>query len=255
MCRWLAYKGGPIYLEELISEPSHSLIDQSIHATEGKTPTNGDGFGIGWYGQRETPGVYREVLPAWNDRNIKSLAHQISSSLFFAHVRASTGTETTRPNCHPFAHGRWLFMHNGQVGGYEQIRRSLEALIPDNSYSSRTGTTDSEALFLMMLADGLDRDPQGALQATLQKTEAVMAAAGIKSALRFTAALSDGTNIYAARYASDDKPPTLYYSADADRTIVVSEPLEEQGRIWQPVPKNHLLTIDAQGGTEVTALH
>src|SRR3712207_7561912 len=51
----------------------------------------------------------------------------ICSRLFFAHVRASTGTSTTRANCHPFAHGRHLFMHNGQIGGYARIKRRLEA--------------------------------------------------------------------------------------------------------------------------------
>ena len=82
-----------------------------------------------------------------------------------------------------------------------------------------------------------------------------MREAAVEAPLRFTAALSDGATIYAARYASDDQPPTLYYCADSERTIVVSEPLEEKGRTWQPVPKNPLLTIDAQGGTTVTALH
>ncbi|MGA4923289.1 hypothetical protein, partial [Bacillus subtilis] len=32
--------------------------------------------------------------------------------MFFAHVRAATGTAVTRQNCHPFACGRWMFMHN-----------------------------------------------------------------------------------------------------------------------------------------------
>ena len=31
-------------------------------------------------------------------------------------MRAATGTATSRANCHPFAHGQHLFMHNGQVG-------------------------------------------------------------------------------------------------------------------------------------------
>ncbi len=50
MCRFLAYEGEPILLEALVTAPSHSLIHQSMHASEGKTETNGDGFGVGWYG-------------------------------------------------------------------------------------------------------------------------------------------------------------------------------------------------------------
>ncbi len=59
-----------------------------------------------------------EIRPAWSDENLTSFCAQVRSPLFFAHVRASTGTPTTRANCHPFAHGRFLFMHNGQVGGF-----------------------------------------------------------------------------------------------------------------------------------------
>ena len=36
MCRFLAYRGSPILLEELVSAPTHSLIDQSLHAQEAK---------------------------------------------------------------------------------------------------------------------------------------------------------------------------------------------------------------------------
>ena len=118
MCRWLTYCGDPIYLDKVLFEPRNSLISQSLRARHSHVTTNGDGFGIGWYGERPTPGVYRDILPAWNDQNLKSLAHQIRSGLFLAHVRAATGTATSRANCHPFAHGKWLFMHNGQIGGY-----------------------------------------------------------------------------------------------------------------------------------------
>jgi glutamine amidotransferase len=28
-------------------------------------------------------------------------------------------------NCHPFRHGRWLWMHNGFIGGFAAIKRDL----------------------------------------------------------------------------------------------------------------------------------
>lgn len=247
MCRWLAYTGEPVFLDELICKPDHSLVAQSLCAVEAKTPTNGDGFGIGWYGERAEPGLYREVLPAWNDQNLASLAHQIRSGLFFAHVRASTGTSSSRPNCHPFAHGPWLFMHNGQIGGYLQLRRQLEALIPDPLYDRREGTTDSEILFLLLLANGLEADPLGALSRTLAQVTGVMAAAGMKEPLRFTSALTDGRSIYALRYASDDRPPSLYWRtgdpAGAGNAVsIVSEPLE-QPDTWQELPANEVLLV------------
>ena len=168
MCRWLTYSGRSIYLEKLLFEPENSLIQQSLHARKARVATNGDGFGLGWYGERELPGTYHETLPAWNDRNLKSLSHQLQASLFFAHVRASTGTATSRANCHPFTHGRWLFMHNGQIGGYDRIRRSLEALIPDELYHCRQGTTDSELFFYLLFRHGLEEDPAHALAETAQ---------------------------------------------------------------------------------------
>ena len=72
--------------------PVHSLIDQSLHSRMGATTTNGDGFGIGWYGTGETPAVFKSVDPAWNDRNLREIAAQVETPLLFAHVRASTGT-------------------------------------------------------------------------------------------------------------------------------------------------------------------
>ena len=130
MCRWLAYSGQPIHLETLVTQPRHSLVHQSLSASEAPAATNGDGFGVGWYGAFEDPGLYRDILPAWSDDNLRSLCRQIASPLFFAHVRASTGTATSRANCHPFAAGRWMFMHNGQVGGWETVRRRIEGLLP-----------------------------------------------------------------------------------------------------------------------------
>ena len=57
MCRWLAYSGSSILLERALYSPAHSLIDQSLHSKLGAETTNGDGFGIGWYGHRQQPGL------------------------------------------------------------------------------------------------------------------------------------------------------------------------------------------------------
>ena len=95
--------------------------------------TNADGCGLGWYAERLEPGVFRDVLPAWNDQNLISLARQVKTPLFFAHERAATFGPIQRSNCHPFAFGNKLFMHNGQIGGFESIRREVEGLVWCNS--------------------------------------------------------------------------------------------------------------------------
>lgn len=249
MCRWLTYSGEPIYLEKLLFEPENSLIQQSLHARKAAVATNGDGFGVGWYGGREQPGLYREILPAWNDCNLKNLAHHISSPLFFAHVRASTGTATSRANCHPFARGKWLFMHNGQIGGYDRVRRKLESSLPDGLYGDRLGTTDSELMFLMMFNEGLERDPAPAVTAVLRQTLAAMTAAQVNEPLKMTAALSDGEHVHAVRYSSADTAPTLYWRCQNGNLIIVSEPLDKDNEPWREVPPGHILT--ARRGCEV----
>ena len=253
MCRFLAYQGEPILIESLVAAPCHSLIHQSLHASEAKTETNGDGFGLGWYGEREIPGLYREVRPAWSDENLLSIAGQVRSRVFFAHVRAATGTATSRANCHPFAHGKWLFMHNGQVGHWPAVRRRVEAMIPDELYAHRAGTTDSEALFLVALALGLERDPVGAMAETLARVKAAMRAAGVEAALRFTATLTDGHTLWAVRWACDARPPTLYYKAMEAGLLLVSEPIDE-GQGWLEVPRGGTLVSVPGVGVRVDAL-
>jgi glutamine amidotransferase len=239
MCRWIAYRGEMVALERYVTAPAHSLVVQSMRALESSSNTNGDGFGLGWYGEHDEPGLYREVRPAWSDENLRHLCRHIRSRLFFAHVRASTGTPTTRPNCHPFSHGRWMFMHNGQLGDWHLIRRQVENMIPDGHYASRGGTTDSEAAFLAILGAGGDDDPVGATAQTLATITGLVNASGTREPLRFTAALSDGRDLYAFRYANNDSANSLYYRESDGDVVIVSEPLDLDRAHWKPVPANH----------------
>ena len=254
MCRWIAYRGETIPLEEYVTAPAHSLVVQSQRALESTASTNGDGFGMGWYGEHPEPGLYREVRPAWSDENLKSLCYQVRSSLFFAHVRASTGPATARANCHPFAVGKYMFLHNGQIVNYCAVKRRLDALIPDDLYQLRAGTTDSEALFLAAFAHGLTEDPVAALTATLRTVHGLMLEARIKEPLRATMALTDGRDLFAFRWASDDCAPTLYWRQTEHDLMVVSEPLDGQRALWREVPQNCVLTARADMPVTVTTL-
>jgi predicted glutamine amidotransferase len=246
MCRWIAYRGEPITLERYVTAPSHSLVVQSMRAQEAVSGLNGDGFGLGWYdSEHKDPGLYREVRPAWSDENLRHLCRHIRSHLFFAHVRASTGTPTTRPNCHPFSFKRWMFMHNGQIGDWSLIRRRVEALIPDEFYKARVGTTDSEAAFLALLGAGADTDPIAATIRTLSVLTDMVRASGTDEPLRFTSALSDGENLYAFRYSNNDTPNTLYYRESANNVVVVSEPLDTERAHWKQVPPGTMIVAEA----------
>jgi glutamine amidotransferase len=135
-------------------------------------------------------------------------------------------------------------MHNGQIGGYDRLRRQLDQLLPDELYGLRQGTTDSELFFYLLFANGLEADPVAALHAATAQVLGVMQQAGSTEPLRLTAALTDGKRIIAIRYASDGKPPSLFYRAAGDSLLVVSEPLDAEGEGWTAVPEDHLLIAD-----------
>jgi predicted glutamine amidotransferase len=253
MCRWIAYRGEITALEHYVTTPDHSLISQSIQALESTAATNGDGFGLGWYGSHPEPGLYREIRPAWSDENLRYLCRHLQSHLFFAHVRAATGTPVTRPNCHPFACGRWLFMHNGFVGSWSRLRRQVEALIPDELYPARVGTTDSEAIFLAIMGAGIE-DPIAATEKTLARLTDLVNQDGAADRLRFTVALSNGTDLYAFRFAVNDRPNTLYYRESDHGIVVVSEPLDKDRSNWTAVPENQVLVATAGGRAQIFPL-
>src|SRR5258708_16949591 len=163
MCRWLAYTGSPLPLAALLFHAKHSLIDQSMSAQSAETPTNGAGFGVGWYGPRGKPGLFRSVRPAWNDLNLRDLAAHIEAPLFMAHIRAASLAPVEEANCHPFRHEQWLFMHNGEISGIERFRRDLMMAVSPDLFNSIQGTTDSELMFYLALTFRLDDDPLAAL--------------------------------------------------------------------------------------------
>ena len=256
MCRWLAYSGSPVRIEELILKPQHSLIDQSLHSQLGAETTNGDGFGIGWYGVGETPGVFHSVEPAWNDRNLRDLAAHIVSPLVFAHIRASSGSPIQQTNCHPFRHGRWLWMHNGYVDGFQDVKRDLTFAVDPSLYPEIEGTTDSELLFHLALTFALEENPPRAVERAIGLVESVGHEHGIEHPFQGTIATTDGESIWAFRYSSERKSRSLFFSTDVrtlralypenellqdlgdESRLVVSEPLGDLAGAWNEVPES-----------------
>jgi predicted glutamine amidotransferase len=254
MCRWMAYSGAPILAEELLYRPAHSIIDQSLHAKLGGFTTNGDGFGIGWYGDSAEPSVYKSTHPAWNDRDLREIAGQIRTPLLFAHVRASSGTPVQRSNCHPFRYGRWLWMHNGSLAGFPEVKRDLTMAVDPLLYPEIEGSTDTETLFFLALTFGLQEDPPTAVARAVGLVEDVGRSHGVEYPVHMTVATSDGESIWVFRYSSEASTSSLYYSTDvsqlrqlypdlealnelgADTRFVVSEPLRDLPGAWNEVP-------------------
>jgi predicted glutamine amidotransferase len=263
MCRWLAYSGSPILLEDLLFKPAHSLIDQSLHARLGATTTNGDGFGIGWYAVGDTPGVFHSVEPAWNDRNLRELARHLVSPLVFAHIRASTGGAVQQTNCHPFRHGRWLWMHNGAIREFGTVRRELAFAVDPSLYSRIEGSTDTELFFYLALTFGLEDDPAPAIERAVGFIEATGRRHGVEHPIQMTIATTNGDSVWACRYSSEGASRSLFYSTavdtlraqypdnpvlhglSAESRVVVSEPLGDLAGAWNEVPESSIGIVQA----------
>jgi glutamine amidotransferase len=257
MCRWLAYYGNkPVRMDKVLYGPQHSLIEQSLSSRMGAEPTNGDGFGIGWYSGSGEPGIYHSTEPAWNDRNLHELAGHIESNLFLAHVRATTGTPVQQTNCHPFRYGKWLWVHNGLIGDWLTVKRDLVLAVDPALYPLMEGTTDSEVLFFLAVTLGLEDDPPGAVERAIGFVEEVGRRHSVQYPFQGTIAATNGERLWAFRYSSEGKSRTLYFSTqyetlkmlypddarlddfDEESRVVVSEPLGELPGMWNAVPES-----------------
>ena len=257
MCRWLAaYTGNPILLQKALYAPAHSLIDQSLHSQLGAETTNGDGFGVGWYDDEPVPGVFRSIEPAWNDQNLRELGAHVRSPLFFAHIRAAIGSAVQQTNCHPFRHGRWLFMHNGFLANLGEVKRDLALAVDESLYPQIAGQADTELLFYLALTFGLEDDPPDAVARAIGLVEAVGARKGVQYPFQGTVATTNGENIWAFRYSSEGKSRSLFFTGHIptlrdlypereilhevsdDARVIVSEPFGDLPGAWNEVPES-----------------
>ena len=266
MCRWLAYSGSPVLLEDLLYKPENSLVVQSQHSRLGATTTNGDGFGVGWYGVRDTPGTYHSTEPAWNDRNLRDLAAHALAGRVFAHIRATTGTAVQQTNCHPFRHGRWLWMHNGAIGDFLTVKRDLMLAVDPALFAEVEGSTDSEVFFYLALTFGLEQDPPAAVARAVAFIEETGRRHGVQFPIQMTVATTDGDTTWAFRHSSEGRSRSLFHSTDIstlraqypdhpmlaelsdDARLVVSEPLGDLRGAWREVPESTCLVV--HGGHE-----
>jgi glutamine amidotransferase len=269
MCRWIAYTGSPVRLDELLYKPANSLVMQSLHSRLGAEPTNGDGFGVGWYDEHSpTPGLFRSIEPAWSDRNLREISQHVRSGVVLAHVRATSGTAVQQTNCHPFRHDRWLFMHNGALAQFGALKRDLQLAVDPDLFPTIEGSTDSETLFHVALTFGLTEDPPKAIAAAIGLVEDVARRRGVDYPVQGTIATTDGQRLWAFRYSSEGRSRSLFHSQDVavlrqqypdnpvlhdlsdDTRMVVSEPLGDLRGAWLEVPESTYLVID-KGDQEV----
>ena len=155
MCRFVAYLGEPILVEDILIKPTNSLVRQSLQARESDMTVNGDGFGLGWYNKnlREDPGIYVSVLPAWNDINLLNNASFIKTSCFLAHVRAATTGGVSLENCHPFKYKDLLMMHNGGIHEFDAIKYDFVSLLDEDAFKWIKGQSDTQYIFALFMTN------------------------------------------------------------------------------------------------------
>lgn len=303
MCRFVAYHGEAIPLDELLYKPDHSIIHQSTHAFEREEPLNGDGWGVGWYTPEYSrqPALYRTVRPAWSDDNMRHVSPLVRTPLFLSHVRAaSPGLPVQQLNCHPFRGGqhthqepeemgskergrrRLLFMHNGSIGAYKDIIRRLHRKLPDDLFFSVRGSTDSELVFAVA-QDYLGKSVLDPTLADFKRSmeDTIGFLNGLKTKLgeaddetHANFCMTDGQRLVVTRYAHPDpaSAPSLYVGQarefycddaggfatrgadDTGSVIVASERLFEDDRVWEKVPANHAVLVDADRTVSVEPL-
>lgn len=274
MCRFLAYKGSPILLDDLLYQPEHSLIKQSYDAKEMEEPLNGDGFGIGWYDTRldDEPGIFNSIQPAWNNKNLRSLARKIHSGCLFSHVRAASVGDVTQQNCHPFRYQKYMMMHNGGIKDFDKIRRPITEKLSDERYRWIDGQTDSQHIFALILDYLIESGPEPVAQDYLdafckafEDLEDIKAGYGLNQPSFLNLMITDGNLVVGCRYStdSDKEPRSLYHSEggryecndgkclmnkdcpDHDKAVlIVSERLNANENEWFKVPTNHMLVVN-----------
>lgn len=282
MCRLIAYLGQELLLATALVKPKYSLISQSLRARESSIPTNGDGFGLGWYTPSISPepALFTSIQPAWNDRNLLNLTSKIKAACFFAHIRAASAGGVSQYNCHPFVQGKWMMMHNGEINNFILVKRHLRRLLEDDIYHNIQGETDSEHFFALMMQIAKGRDLSrlsivaDVIQETIYRVLELVNQYGETGPSYFNICLTDGKRLWATRYCSDKNiiPESLHYSV-GDRfeaidghyhmlrkderyncILVTSEKLTSCAGDWQSMPANHLLMVDKEKKLHLRAL-
>ena len=256
MCRFIAYKGQPRLIDDIVIKPSNSLVQQSSHAKESIQHINADGLGLGWYNPTvdQTPAVFTSIQPAWNDKNLLDLARIIRTECFFAHIRAANSGDMSQLTCHPFRYKNFLFMHNGYISEFTQVKRTMIQLLSDDSYNWIRGQTDSEHLCALFF-DKISQYPENytamdmgnALAQTINQLNEILISHDIHESSPVNIAITDGKYLVVSRYSTvaNDSIHSLYYYTKEDSIIVASEKLNDhQDDQWNAVPINHLLIAD-----------
>ncbi|QIQ01375.1 ergothioneine biosynthesis protein EgtC [Streptomyces liangshanensis] len=246
MCRHVAYLGPPVALGDLLIAPPHALYRQSWAPRRQRNGTvNADGFGVGWYAEGDpVPARYRRAVPIWSDLGLTDLARVVRSGALLAAVRDATlpGADGEAAAA-PFAADRWLFSHNGAVGGWPASLADVARALPAEELLSLPAQTDSALVWALLLHRLRTGDEIGQALA-----DTVLDVAKAAPASRLNLLATDGEHIAATAWGD-----SLWFRAEPGHHVVVaSEPYDDDPR-WREVP-DRTLVVATRADVSLTPL-
>lgn len=210
----------PIWANEILKDfYSYSRIHQ-------------DGWGLALL-RDDCISVEKEPVKACESSYLKyRLGADITEKNLFAHIRYATVGENAYDNCHPFlmadSSGRkWGLMHNGTLFQTEVIKPYLDC---------RSGSTDSEALFLHFM------DRINALEAEKGSAATASERFGVLDEIVVNNSADNKLNLLIwdgeIMYAHTNETETLFVSRSTDAVMICTKPLKTGN--WEPFPMMRL---------------
>ena len=292
MCRVLAYLGHPVSLEGVLYETDSALVRQSYSPRMMSAFLNLAGFGMAAWDERsiraQEPFTYRVTQLPNYDRNLLSMCQKLAPTCLLAHVRGVTWASDeliTELNLHPFHYpgAGFVMAHNGHLRDFDLIRHDLLEHVPAEWSRHIRGTTDSEWIYAMLLAQLGDRaarpeagDLAEATTVVLRLLRQARARRGIATSSPINLFMATGRCIVVTRFVMDygwypDDDPmlevdlpyvSLWYTAGSSYVegdegwemlahegrprslLIASEPLTADTSTWLEVPEYSLLTAE-----------
>ncbi len=128
----------------------HRSLVSADNAFMRQSERHPDGWGVAYY-LANAPHVIKGASAAFGDQLFKHVSGIVTSETVLAHLRKATQGELSTINTHPFQYGHWVFVHNGNIANFAELRAPLLARIPPVLRRFILGTTDSEVLFYLIL--------------------------------------------------------------------------------------------------------
>jgi predicted glutamine amidotransferase len=218
MCRWMAYSGEPILAEELLFRPTHSIIGQSLHAKLQRYTTNGDGFGIGWYGDSTNARRVQEHTPRLErPRSARDRRTDTHTATARTHPRLERDPSAAQ-QLPPVPARPMVVNAQRSLAGFQKMKRDLMMEVDPSLFADIEGSTDTETLFFLALTFGIEEDPPNAVARAVSLVEEVGHRHGIQYPVHMTVATSDGESITARRGGPPARGRAAHRGADGARS-------------------------------------